>query len=178
VDDDARARQEELARLAAGGDSKALDQLLAAIRPDVLRRCTNFLPNPLDAEEACQDTLVAVARRIGSFEGRARFSTWLYQVTTNACLDTYRRLKRRASIVGVQLPEQASHEHTSVVAGTRVDLLEALEALDPRFAEPVVLRDVFGLDYSEIARQVGIPEGTVKSRIHEGRKSLQYLLSR
>jgi RNA polymerase sigma-70 factor (ECF subfamily) len=78
----------------------------------------------------------------------------------------------------VQLPEQASHEHTSVVAGTRVDLLEALEALDPRFAEPVVLRDVFGLDYSEIARQVGIPEGTVKSRIHEGRKSLQYLLSR
>ena len=178
MDEAARAQHEELARRAAAGDRRALEDLLAGIRPDILRRCTAFLPNPLDAEEACQDTLLAVSRRISGFEGRAKFSTWLYQVTTNACLDTYRRLKRRASVVGIQTPEQASHEHTSVVAGTRVDLLDALEKLDPKFSEPVVLRDVYGLDYTEIARQIGVPEGTIKSRIHEGRKSLQYLLSR
>jgi RNA polymerase sigma-70 factor (ECF subfamily) len=119
-----------------------------------------------------------VSRRIGTFEGRARFSTWLYQVATNASLDTYRKLKRRGSQLSTELEERPSPERTSVVAGTRVDLFEALEQLDPRFGEPVVMRDVFGLDYGEIARQLGIPEGTVKSRIHEGRKSLRWLLER
>ncbi len=169
---------EALAHRAAGGDERALDQLLRLIEADVLLRCSRLLPNPLDAQEACQDTLFAVARRIGSFEGRARFSTWLYQVGTNASLDTYRKLKRRGSMLGVELDERASNERTSVVAGTKVDLFEALDKIDPRFGEPVVLRDVFGLDYSEIARQLNIPEGTVKSRIHEGRRTLRWLLDR
>jgi RNA polymerase sigma factor (sigma-70 family) len=169
---------EVLARRAAAGDTVALDTLLARIQPLVLSRTGRMLPNPLDAEEAAQDALVAVARRISSFEGRSRFTTWLYQVTTNAALDTYRKLKRRASVVGLPVDEQASPERTSVAAGTRVDLLEALEKVDPRFAEPVVLRDVCGLDYPEIAQALGIPLGTVKSRIHEGRRSLQWLMTR
>lgn len=166
------------ARAAAGGDAASLDRLLRLIEADVLARCSRLLPNPLDAQEACQDTLLAVARRIGSFEGRARFSTWLYQVATNASLDTYRKLKRRGSVLGVELAERPALERTSVVAGTKVDLFEALEQVDPRFGEPVVLRDVFELDYAEIARQLGIPEGTVKSRIHEGRRTLRWLLER
>ncbi len=169
---------ESAARAAAEGDTRALERLLRLIEADVLQRCSRLLPNPLDAQEACQDTLFAVSRRIGSFEGRAKFSTWLYQVATNASLDTYRKLKRRGSQLGSEVEERAAPERTSVVAGTRVDLFEALEQLDPRFGEPVVMRDVFGLDYGEIARQLGIPEGTVKSRIHEGRKSLRWLLDR
>ncbi|MEL6892809.1 MAG: sigma-70 family RNA polymerase sigma factor, partial [Actinomycetota bacterium] len=79
---------ESLARSAAAGDADALERLLAAIRPDVLRHAGRLLPNRLDAEEACQDALLAVARRIDRFEGRAKFSTWLYRVTLNSGLDT------------------------------------------------------------------------------------------
>jgi RNA polymerase sigma-70 factor (ECF subfamily) len=181
VDDvsEERERREELARRAAGGDRRALDDLLAAVRPDVLRQCARVLPHPMDAEEACQDTLLAVSRRIGTFEGRSRFSTWLYQVAANASLDTYRRLKRRAAgMTGEELPEITTDLRTSVIAGTRLDLLDALEQVDGRVGEPVVLRDLLGLDYAEIAEVLGIPTGTVKSRIHEGRQSLQRILNR
>src|SRR6476646_1642855 len=77
-------RQELLARRAAGGDAAALNELLAAIRPAVLRRCARFLPCFQDAEEACQDALLQVARTIGRFEGRSLFSTWLYVVVANS----------------------------------------------------------------------------------------------
>jgi RNA polymerase sigma-70 factor (ECF subfamily) len=178
VVDDPAGDLDALASAAAGGDRAALDRLLAAIRPACLQRCGRLLPNPLDAEEAAQEALLAVATRIGGFEGRSRFSTWLYTVTTNAALDTYRRLKRRTSVLGVELDERAAPGSTSVLAGTRIDLLDSLEQIDPRFAEPVVLRDVCDLDYAEIAELLGVPVGTVKSRIHEGRRSLEWLMNR
>lgn len=167
-----------LASAAAAGDGVALEKLLVAIEPLCITRCAQLLPNRLDAEEAAQDAMLAVARGIARFEGRCRFSTWLYQVTSNAALDTYRRLKRRASVLASALDDRAALERTSVLAGTHVDLLEALGDVDPRFATPVVLRDVCGLDYAEIAELLEVPQGTVKSRIHEGRQTLQWLLDR
>ncbi len=169
---------DQLAAAAAGGDPVALDRLLAAIRPQVMRHCKRLLPNEYDAEEACQDALLSVARRIDRFEGRSRFSTWLYRITLNAGLDTYRRLKRRAATVDVDDVQLTAAGRTSVIAGNRIDLLEALDEIDPKFGVPVMLRDVYDLDYPEIADALDIPEGTVKSRIHEGRKTMQYLLNR
>lgn len=171
------ARVEELARAAAAGDSTALNDLLRAIEPQVLARCGRFLPNLRDAEEACQDTLLAVARRISSFEGRSKFTTWLYRVASNTSIDTYRKLKRRQSVL-VDPPEQprTAGGSPSVLAGARVDLLEAVEQIDPRIAEPVLLRDLCELDYSEIAAQLGAPEGTIRSRVHEGRAAFRRLL--
>ncbi len=166
---------ETLAPRAAAGDQLALDELLRLAQPDVAARCARILPHALDAEEAAQDALLTVARRIDSFEGRSRFSTWLYRISSNAAIDTYRKLKRRAED-GDELPEITSDNRTSVIAGTRLDVLEALEQVDIRFAEPVVLRDMQGLDYAEIADVLDLPLGTVKSRIHEGRRLLQYLL--
>jgi RNA polymerase sigma factor (sigma-70 family) len=167
-----------LAASAAAGDAAALDRLLAAIRPQVLRHCKRLLPNDLDAEEACQDALLSVSRRIDRFEGRSRFETWLYRITVNAGLDTYRRLKRRAATVDIDAIELTAAQRTSVLAGNRIDLLEALDQVDPKFGIPVMLRDVYDLDYPEIAAALEINEGTVKSRIHEGRKTMQYLLNR
>jgi RNA polymerase sigma factor (sigma-70 family) len=166
---------ESLARAAARGDPAALNALLASVRPDVLRMCARFLPHRQDAEEACQDTLLALARGIGRFEGRSTFRTWLHSLAANRARSTYQRLRHRcqAEAAGVPLPDRPDPRRTSVVAGTRLDLLDALGSLPAGLAESVTLRDVLGLSYREIAVLHQVPEGTVKSRIHEGRRRLR-----
>jgi RNA polymerase sigma factor (sigma-70 family) len=167
---------EEMGRLAAAGDAAALDRLLVGARPLVLARCRRFLPNLLDAEEAAQDALLAISRHVGSFEGRSRFTTWMYQLTTNAAIDCYRKLKRRRSVLEMPPETPAAGSTPSVVAGARIDVLEAAEQLDPRLMEPVFMRDLCELDYGEIADALGVPVGTVKSRIHDGRSQLRHAL--
>ncbi|MFF7966613.1 RNA polymerase sigma factor [Streptomyces sp. NPDC007903] len=169
------ATAEELARLAAAGDRAALDRLLTGLRPEVVRRCGRFLPCREDAEEAAQDVLLQVARHIGGFEGRSRFSTWLYTVVANCCRQKYRELKRRAAEqpTPAELPEPADPRTTSVIAGSRIDLLEALDRLErehPHLVAPLVYRDLCQLEYAEAAERAGIPLGTLKSRLHEARR--------
>ncbi|MFG2816121.1 RNA polymerase sigma factor [Streptomyces sp. NPDC048410] len=172
------ARAEELARLAAAGDRAALDQLLTELRPEVVRRCGRFLPCREDAEEAAQDVLLQVARHIGGFEGRSRFSTWLYTVVANCCRQKYRELKRRAAEqpAPAEVPEPVDPRTTSVIAGSRLDLLDALDRLErehPHLVAPLVYRDLCSLDYAEAAERAGIPLGTLKSRLHEARKRVR-----
>jgi RNA polymerase sigma-70 factor (ECF subfamily) len=122
---------EELARRAAGGDRAALEELLRVIEPRVLRQVSRFLPYRQDAEEATQDVLLKVATRIGTFEGRSRFSTWLHEVTANQARQTYRSLRRRAAESATDAPvERPDPRTTSVIAGSRLDLLDALERLE------------------------------------------------
>jgi RNA polymerase sigma factor (sigma-70 family) len=173
---------EELARRASAGDRNALDELLRVIEPGVLRRTGRFLPNRQDAEEAAQDALLQVARKIGDFGGRSKFTTWLYVVVGNAARQTYRDLKRRAGEQALGEAETARPDPrtTSVVAGSRVDFLEALDKLEqtrPKLVAPLVYRDLLELEYGDIAERLGLPLGTVKSQIHEARQQVrQYLV--
>ncbi|MET7289522.1 RNA polymerase sigma factor [Streptomyces sp. NPDC005573] len=172
------ATAEDLARRAAAGEAEALDRLLAGLRPEVLRRCGRFLPCREDAEEAAQDVLLQVARHITAFEGRSRFSTWLYTVVSNCCRQKYRELKRRAAEqpASAASDEPADPRTTSVIAGSRVDLLEALERLErehPHLVAPLVYRDICQLEYAEAAERAGIPLGTLKSRLHEARRQVR-----
>jgi RNA polymerase sigma factor (sigma-70 family) len=170
---------ESLARVASAGDARALNALLVAIRPETLRVCGRFLPNREDAEEACQDTLWAVARGIGKFHGRSTFRTWLYSLAANRARSTFQAIRRRHDGVaaGAPLPDRPDPRRTSVVAATRLDLLEALDGLPADYAEAAALRDVLGLSYGDIAALLDVPEGTVKSRIHEARRRLRLRLS-
>ena len=165
---------EELARRASAGDGPALDELLRKIEPGVRRHCTRFLPYRQDAEEACQDVLLKVATRISTFEGRSTFSTWLYTVTANQARQTYRTLRRRFAERNTDLPfERPDPRTTSVIAGSRLDLLDALERLEaehPELISAFVLRDLSDLEYSDIARYLDVPVGTVKARIHHARR--------
>ena len=171
---------EELARRAAAGDQDALAELLRAIEPRVLRQVGRFLPYRQDAEEACQDVLLKVALKINTFQGRSKFSTWLYEVTSNQARQTYRTLRRRAaeraSEVIVERPDPRT---TSVIAGSRLDLLDALERLEtehPDLLRAFVLRDLSDLEYADIARLLDVPIGTVKARIHHARRHVRQTL--
>jgi RNA polymerase sigma-70 factor (ECF subfamily) len=169
-----------LAWRAREGDREALEDLLAAIQPRVRRIAGRMLLYPEDAEEAAQDALLLVATKIHTFSGRSKFTTWLHAVTSNSARSTYRTLKRRAAERPVdELPIHADPRTTSVIAGSRLDLLEALEVLGathPELVEPLVLRDIQELDYNEIARLLDTPLGTIKSRIHHARQAVRPLL--
>ena len=173
---------EALAERAAEGDQHALHQLLVEIQPRVRRICGRMLLYPEDAEEAAQDALLLVSTRIHTFAGRSRFTTWLHAVASNSARSTYRTLKRRsAELPTDQMPTAADPRTTSVIAGSRLDFLEALEILGvdhPALVEPLLLRDVQELEYSDIANLLDIPVGTVKSRIHSARQIVQPLLTR
>ncbi|MFZ2502884.1 MAG: sigma factor-like helix-turn-helix DNA-binding protein, partial [Nocardioides sp.] len=101
-------------------------------------------------------------------------------IASNSARSTYRSLKRRAAEHAVsELPARPDPRTTSVIAGTRLDLLEALDVVEethPQVIEPLVLRDVYGLPYDEIARLTDSPLGTVKSRVHDARAMVRPLL--
>jgi len=167
---------EHLAARAAAGDEGVVPELLHAIRPQVLRRVSKFLPFREDAEEAAQDTLLQVATKIHTFKGTGSFAGWLTVVATNCARQTYRSLKRRSVEQSAEvLPESVDPRTTSVIAGSRLDLLEALEALEsnhPQLVQPLVLRDLGAMSYAEIADELAVPLGTVKARIHQARKEV------
>jgi RNA polymerase sigma-70 factor (ECF subfamily) len=173
---------DELARRAQDGDREALESLLGAIRPRALNVCRGVLPYTPDAEDACQEALINIASKIGSWGGRGRFTTWMHVVAVNSARTTYRRMKNQAApsdphATGAM--EKPDPRTTSVIAGTRLDLLEAMETIErehPQFVEPLLLRDVYGMSYEEIAQQVGVPLGTIKAQIHHGRKLVRPLL--
>ena len=173
---------DELARRAQAGERDALETLLATIRPRALNVCRGVLPHLPDAEDACQEALINIAGKIGTWGGRGRFTTWMHVVAVNSARSTYRRLKNQATATDpldhgpLDRPDPRT---TSVIAGTRLDLLEAMEVIEkdhPQFVEPLLLRDVYGLSYEEIAEQVGAPLGTVKAQIHHGRRLARPLL--
>lgn len=172
--------EDQLAGRARLGDAQALEQLLSLVRPDVLRWCARYLGEQ-DAEEACQDVLLAVSQKITRFEGRSCFRTWLYTIASHCALDAYRKIKRRAEERPVDpLPTVVEGRTTSVIAGTRIDLMDALDKLrrdKPDLVEPVLLRELGGLTYQEIADRLGQPIDTVKTHIHRGRLHLRETLA-
>ncbi|QCW52131.1 RNA polymerase sigma factor [Nocardioides dongxiaopingii] len=174
---------DELAHRAQDGDREALELVLAAIRPRTLNVCRGVLPYSPDAEDACQEALLNIATKIGSWGGRGRFTTWTHVVAVNSARTTYRRMKNQAVATDPQehnvVGEKPDPRTTSVIAGTRLDLLEAMETIErdhPQYVEPLLLRDVYGMAYDEIATLLGVPLGTVKAQIHHGRKLARPLL--
>jgi RNA polymerase sigma-70 factor, ECF subfamily len=162
---------ETLARRAARGDARALDELLRRHTDLVHAVCRRVLGSGEDALDATQDALLSIARHIDTFDGRSRFTTWCYRVATNAALDEGRRRSRRPKPVE-QLPEASTGDRVADRVADRLDLDAALAGLSPDYRAAVALRDIVGMDYAEIAEVLGVPPGTVRSRISRGRAAL------
>jgi RNA polymerase sigma-70 factor (ECF subfamily) len=162
---------EDLARRASNGERAALEALLERHLDQVHAICRRVLGNPHDALDATQEALIAISRGIYRFDGRSRFTTWMYRVATNAALDEARR-RRRRPVASDHLPETASTRDGTDAVDARLDVDAALATLPAEFRAAVALRDLAGLDYAEIAAVLGIPIGTVRSRIARGRSAL------
>lgn len=164
----------ELVAAAQAGDRAALEFLLARHHDRVRAVATRLTGNRADAADATQEALIAIVRGLPRFDGRSAFTTWLYRVTTNACLDELRRRRRRPVPT---LDDDRGRPEPAATArdGSVVDRLvidAALAELPEEFRVPVVLRDLADLDYAEIAAVLDVPVGTVKSRIARGRSAL------
>jgi RNA polymerase sigma-70 factor (ECF subfamily) len=166
---------EALAARAASGDRIALDALLRRHYDRIAALCRRLAGNPVDAEDATQEALCAIVRGLPGFDGSARFGTWAWRVATNACLDELRRRARRPT-PGLPADHVAAEPALAEAVATRLDVDAALSAVPEVFRVPVVLRDLLGLDYATIAAVLGVPPGTVRSRIARGRGLLADLL--
>ena len=168
---------------ARSGDRDALDALLRRHHDRIHAVCRRLAGNDADALDATQEALIAIVRGLPRFDGRAAFSTWSYRVATNACLDELRRRQRRPM---VGLPEDGTGEVGRAQGAPargiealpdRLAIDAALARLPLEFRAPVVLRDLCDLDYAEIAEVLGIPPGTVRSRIARARGQLAAMLA-
>ena len=174
------SQESELISAARNGDRSSMDQLLRSHRDRIWAICRRITGNDADAADATQEALISIVRHLSRFDGASSFSTWTYRVATNAALDELRRRVRRPTPVD-ELPFDARHStHTDRVPDQLADRLAvdaALAVLPPDFRAAVVLRDLCDLDYAEIGEILGIPPGTVRSRIARGRAALVPLLN-
>ena len=167
-----------LVAAAQAGDRRALDELLRQHSDRLYALARRLTGNDADAADALQEALIAIVRGLPRYDGRAAFGTWAYRVATNACLDELRRRGRRPVLDDGTLLSSRAAPGSDVgdVVGARLDVDAALARLPLEFRTAVVLRDLSGLDYTEIGEVLGIPPGTVRSRIARGRAQLAALL--
>jgi RNA polymerase sigma-70 factor (ECF subfamily) len=169
---------DELLRAFLSGERSAFEDLVRRHEDRLFNMALRMTGNRADALDATQDAFVAAFRRARSFRGDAAFGTWLYRIAINATQDLLRKRAR-------EMP--AEEDETSPVvrdasvrveesAVARLDLARALAELPEEYREAVVMHDLGGVPYEEIAQITGAPMGTVKSRISRGRRHLADLL--
>jgi RNA polymerase sigma-70 factor (ECF subfamily) len=171
VDNDQR-----LVRRAQAGDREAFERLLTAHRHRLFTLAARELGSAADAEDAVQEALIRAWRALPRFRGDASFSTWIYRICLNAIADQRTRRSRGAGAPLDDVAEPSDPRDAILERELSNALQEALAALDETYRTPVLLYDVLGRSYGEIAEVLGVAEGTVKSRIFRGRAELARLL--
>lgn len=183
---------EELVRRFKGGDQRAYSDLVERYQDRIFTLCLRWLRDRQLAEEVAQDVFVSAYRALPRFRGDARFSTWLFRIGVNHCKNKRQYNKRRhyhqhEPLEGTprddgperQLPSADPGTDRAVHLSDAEELLkQALAELDEGYRSIVVLRDIQGLAYEEIADILDLPRGTVKSRLHRARAQLARALSR
>lgn len=168
----------DLLVLSTEGDRRAFDELMRRHEDKVFAVCLRVMRHREAALDAVQDTFLTVFRKADQFRGDSRFSTWLYRVAINTCYDHLRRAKRRPAdpLADTHDPPDTGEGDRLAAVELRPGLTAALADLGDEFRAAIVLVDVEGLPVSEAAEILGVAEGTVKSRLHRGRRRLAQIL--
>ncbi len=191
--DEHRRAEAELVERCRQGDQRAFRTLVERYQRKVFSLAFGLLKDPDEARDISQEAFLKAHRHIGSFQGTASFYTWLYRITVNLCIDRKRKVGRGSE---VELDERLSHRQVGSPADVlsaqklsfnpqrvaqsselRHRILEALAQLSEQHRAVLVLREVEGLSYKEIADSMDCPEGTVMSRLFHARRQMQQLLS-
>jgi RNA polymerase sigma-70 factor (ECF subfamily) len=175
---------EELVKRCAGGEREAFNDLVLKYQKKVFSVAYRFVGDPEEANDLAQEIFTAAYQNLKSFRGDSKFSTWLFQIATNRGKNRFKYLKRRGFFtnkgssetddLGDQshraLPDQTANPE-ELLSGNQIRkaVIEAINELEPDHREIVILRDIEGLSYDEIARILDLPEGTTKSRLHRAR---------
>jgi len=189
------ARDQKLLGRYLAGDAAALEELLVSVEPRLMAICYRMAGEAQEAQDLCQEAMVKIIQGLSGFGGRSKLSTWMIRVTMNVCLTERRRSKVRRTVSlddagtrgkdGVQRPLSETIRGGGPGAIERIEQEEMLRRLslgmdriDADQRAMLILRDASGLDYSEIADILGIPVGTVKSRIFRARAALRECMER
>ena len=166
-------------------ENDAWSEIVARYRRRVFHIAYKFTSKHDQAEDLTQDIFVKLLRSLDKFHRDANFGTWLTSVARHYCIDHYRASKREREVL---VEDLVAFDHAPAASGnpqraledrdTKTLLRRGLDQLPPKLREAVVLRDLQGLTYQEMARRLGLPEGTVKSRINRGREELARRLLR
>ena len=178
-----RDEEARVIRAVLDGDTDRFEDLVHAYEKGIYNLCLRMLNDEQDAMDAAQEAFFKAFRSLPSFRGESRFSTWLYRLAGNVCLDMLRR-RPNAPVLSMNdddvplILADASASPQEIVERreTRQTVRAALAALPEDFRQAVILRDVNGLSYEEIADVTGLELGTVKSRIYRARKKLAAVL--
>lgn len=176
----------QLIEAARRGDQDAFAELVRLYEKRVFALTMRMCKNPEDAAEAAQETFFAAWQGLAFFRGEASFSTWLYRLASNACVDLLRKEGRHKAAAGPSLNDEevnidaADPLPTPQEEAERKELREQIEtglaALSPEHRQVLILREMHQLSYDEIAETLDMDIGTVKSRISRGRKQLRKIL--
>ena len=173
--------ENRLIERASGGDPSAFNRLMEVHERRMYAVALRMCGNREDAQDCLQEAMLRIYRSISGFKGQSSFGTWVYRITMNTCLDELRRKKNKQNTSLDSLldtgwspqDESASPEKHAVQAETRKLLHEAIRDLPDDMRSAIVLRDIQGLSYEEIAQALDINVGTIKSRISRGRDKLR-----
>ncbi len=167
------------------GDSTAFEQLVLANQNQIYRLCFHMVGNADDAEDMVQETFLKAWRNLEGFQGDSSFSTWLYRLASNCCLDFLRSQKRRPT-VSMTTEDEEGEEQTIEVADNSAtpeeelllkeeqsEIAQAMASLDEEQRQILTLRVVNDLSYTEIGEMLSLKEGTVKSRLARARENLR-----
>ena len=181
--------EQELVSLAQAGDQDAFAQLVEANQNKIYTLALRMTGNPEDGADLAQEAFLRAWRALPEFQGESGFSTWLYRLASNLCIDFLRREKRRRSIVNISSLDDEDAPRPAGIPDRRFTPEQELERRELRTAvdrgmaqlsdehrQVLALRAVEGLSYAEIADVLGLEVGTVKSRIARARLALRTIL--
>ena len=180
--------ESELVARAKAGDQDAFEQLVRDNEKRIYNLALRMVGDPEDALDLSQEAFLNAWKGLATFQGNSSFSTWLYRLASNACLDFLRARKRRHEAVGASLslddtdaapPLSDDHFRPDIQLERRereAALRRALDALPPHHRQVLVLRELSGLSYQELSDVLQLDMGTVKSRLTRARVSLRKIL--
>lgn len=185
-----RDKQEEiLIKKAKRGDLRAFEELITHYEPIVYNIIYRMMNNIDDTYDLSQETFIKVYKKIYQFDGKSKFSTWLYRIATNTCLDEIRRRKGKDTfsidqtieLEDGQIPSQQVDKNENVEEKIldkekKQIIQEALNEMNESHRVILVMRDIKNLSYEEISEILGLSLGTVKSRISRARQALKKVL--